>query len=568
MPATEQTWRNQKVMHIIFGVSTLVMTVATLWLLAKDHNREWKDWQLANRNKEAWMIEARHDLLADQFADTMGNYDELMRDAQVEAIDPDLVSQFKETVEAEDRRLVEAGTKFRSFNTEDLGSAITEFDGSLDSFNAAKADLASADEAARPRALGAVVAAQERSIDHRMKVLREFEPFIAEARRREKQLVGKRKFVSADRTAAVSELGLMEGGGASEAKKEAAQERIQGLTERIKSLTASIAAAKNYRLSIEGMRQNLDAKRAEVAKEKSGLTTELARLQDQVSKNSWNLGEWITRWPVLNALYDGNVRIDQIWLPELTINYNFSRPARFDRCKTCHQSISQTAAGSPTDPAYPTMPVEEREQVITMATPDEKPAEGADLREVYGMVLAPGGVVNYADVTVHYVLPESAAAKAGLQSGDVIRFVADEPVYLNVTVTDYLLTDRVEWGEEAPAKLTILRGLDHPFTSHPRLDLYLTDPSPHPEKKFGCTICHDGQGSGTEFPWTSHTPNNAEQQIAWTREHGWFDNHHWIFPMKPQRFEESNCMKCHHQKGGLEPSERFPEPPAPKLVEG
>ena len=27
-------------------------------------------------------------------------------------------------------------------------------------------------------------------------------------------------------------------------------------------------------------------------------------------------------------------------------------------------------------------------------------------------------------------------------------------------------------------------------------------------------------------------------------------------------------MKCHYDKGGLEPSARFPEPPAPKLVEG
>jgi cytochrome c2 len=38
--------------------------------------------------------------------------------------------------------------------------------------------------------------------------------------------------------------------------------------------------------------------------------------------------------------------------------------------------------------------------------------------------------------------------------------------------------------------------------------------------------------------------------------------------MKPARFTESNCLKCHHEKGSLEPSKRFPEPPAPKLVEG
>ena len=38
--------------------------------------------------------------------------------------------------------------------------------------------------------------------------------------------------------------------------------------------------------------------------------------------------------------------------------------------------------------------------------------------------------------------------------------------------------------------------------------------------------------------------------------------------MTPERFIESNCLKCHHEVVELEPSERFPEPPAPKLVAG
>lgn len=38
--------------------------------------------------------------------------------------------------------------------------------------------------------------------------------------------------------------------------------------------------------------------------------------------------------------------------------------------------------------------------------------------------------------------------------------------------------------------------------------------------------------------------------------------------MLPQRFDQSSCLKCHHQVVDLEPTERFPEPPAPKLVEG
>ena len=42
----------------------------------------------------------------------------------------------------------------------------------------------------------------------------------------------------------------------------------------------------------------------------------------------------------------------------------------------------------------------------------------------------------------------------------------------------------------------------------------------------------------------------------------------WVHGNSPARFVESNCTKCHHEKTSLEPSERFPEPPAPKLVKG
>ena len=568
MPASEQTWYNQKMLHVIFGAVSLLMLVATFWLLAKDHNREWKDWQLDNRKKEAWMIQARHDSLADQFAEKMAGYDTEIRNVQSEPIAPALFDKFRSLVTSEDERLVSEGVELKAADFSSLDSVVEVFQTSLESIAAARAQVGEADETAKQSAEIALLAAENEAVKARSGVLGELTKFAAEAKQREKVLVGSRKFVAADRTATVSELGLMEAGGAPTGEKEATQGRIQCFSDKIAELTARIAAAKNYRFGLDGVRGEIDASRASLAKEKSTMTTELSRLEDQVYLNTSNPLEWVTRWPILNAMYDGNVRIDQIWLPELTINYNFSTPARFDRCKSCHQSISQSAAGSPTDPAYPTLPAEERERVVTMALPDSAPEDDASLREVFGMVLAEEGVIDYSDVTIHYVLPESLAAKAGLESGDVIRLVGDQPVYDNATVEGYLLSERSEWGEDATASLTILRGLSHPFTTHPRLDLFLSDSSPHAEKDFGCTICHDGQGSGTEFPWTSHTPNNAEQQIKWSKEHGWFDNHHWIFPMKPARFAESNCLKCHHEKGSLEPSERFPEPPAPKLVEG
>ncbi len=86
----------------------------------------------------------------------------------------------------------------------------------------------------------------------------------------------------------------------------------------------------------------------------------------------------------------------------------------------------------------------------------------------------------------------------------------------------------------------------HPFATHPRTDLYLTSSSPHGLQKFGCTICHDGQGSGTSFKDASHTPNDPYQYELWHEKHHYNSNHFWEYPMQPERLRESTCLKCHH----------------------
>jgi hypothetical protein len=59
MPATEQTWRDQKAMHIVFGVSSVVMLISTLWMFGDDHNREWKAYQRTENKIETKMTEWR-----------------------------------------------------------------------------------------------------------------------------------------------------------------------------------------------------------------------------------------------------------------------------------------------------------------------------------------------------------------------------------------------------------------------------------------------------------------------------------------------------------------------------
>jgi mono/diheme cytochrome c family protein len=106
-----------------------------------------------------------------------------------------------------------------------------------------------------------------------------------------------------------------------------------------------------------------------------------------------------------------------------------------------------------------------------------------------------------------------------------------------------------------------------PYASHPRLDLYLTSASPHPLPKFGCTVCHEGQGSGTSLTNASHTPNDPVQKEEWEHQYKWFDNHFWEHPMYPKRFQESGCIKCHINVVELGVNDKF-GPTAPNVHRG
>ncbi len=86
-----------------------------------------------------------------------------------------------------------------------------------------------------------------------------------------------------------------------------------------------------------------------------------------------------------------------------------------------------------------------------------------------------------------------------------------------------------------------------PYATHPNTDLYLTSASPHPSGKFGCTICHEGQGSGVNFTNAAHYFNDPAQHHEWEHKYGFKTNHYWEYPMYAKRFTEATCIKCHHK---------------------
>lgn len=107
----------------------------------------------------------------------------------------------------------------------------------------------------------------------------------------------------------------------------------------------------------------------------------------------------------------------------------------------------------------------------------------------------------------------------------------------------------------------------HPFATHPNPALYVTAASPHPVSDFGCTICHEGQGSGTSFGNAEHTPNDPHVQHEWEEEYGFHANHFWEYPMLPERLREASCIKCHHDVVELGVHPEFGAS-APKVTRG
>ena len=87
-----------------------------------------------------------------------------------------------------------------------------------------------------------------------------------------------------------------------------------------------------------------------------------------------------------------------------------------------------------------------------------------------------------------------------------------------------------------------------PFTTHPRLDLYITSSSPHSMDQFGCTSCHAGRARGTTFNSSSHTPGSLEQKKEWEEKYDWEKIHHWLQPMLPTKYTQASCFTCHESQ--------------------
>ena len=200
-------------MHVIFGVSSLVMLVGTIWMLAKDHNREWRQWQLDDRARERWTAEAQ---LAQAEADSTAKLEDLrsqLAAAQSSKIDAELVSRFRAARRGRGR----AAGASRKTNSE-----AADFGGLEQSLS----QLEERGERQRRSGRGSRRAACDA-----------LERFVREARRRESTLLSEKKFLAADQTAAVSARGLAVGEGQPTGEIET---QIQELADKIQTCRCGV----------------------------------------------------------------------------------------------------------------------------------------------------------------------------------------------------------------------------------------------------------------------------------------------------------------------------------------
>ncbi|MEX2187033.1 MAG: c-type cytochrome [Pirellulales bacterium] len=540
MPATEQTWRNLKSMHVVFGVSSLALLATTLWMLVADHDRSWKEPQRQFRT-----IETRY-LTMQAMQQETAAFDARLRDleeAEQRAKASDAPATVVDNFIAEARRLDE------QYET-DVGQS------RLDAVDAAAKELDKNTPADDESKLAAATKARDELVKAMLEVIKQVQ-FVENVTAGEKKTKGSIR----DQARSSYELAIRDSLPATVADErlgtfEKVEEQVNDLDQRIKEIKAR-------RNDLEALAAQVTAPVENAEKALKEHKKELDRLHKAAENRGANFGKWLLEFPIFDA-FGSPLRPIQIWLPDLTIKYPLNKVARFDRCMTCHLGMDRSKPGSATDPAYP------HESRLFVNLIPQKPESDGDqerlptLENVYGMKFADAGLLDETAVTV-VVFPRSPAAKSGMQTADVLTAIGGARV-IDRAMARRLLVDAAEWGQ--PIAIEVRRGLPQPFSAHPRLDLIGADTSPHPFARFGCSICHEGQGTATAFQHAEHAPNTVADEDRWRRDYKWYANHYWDWPQKPKRFIESSCLKCHHEVVDLRASEKFPDPPAPKLTHG
>jgi mono/diheme cytochrome c family protein len=497
MAATDQFYRNQKALNIVFAVSCILLLLSTLWMFAQDYYRPFKDVQRKFRDVEAAVNER---LMLDQLPE--GGAFEEARQAVVGARQ-ELAKKRAEVSNIEKELIVE-----RDKRDSDYRAVKADYDSLVSYYNI--------------------------SIEH-----------LGEAKaRKDDQEVERLRREVERRQARMAEL---------EAELSQCQDDLDETKQKIQE-------------QVEDKLKGHKAALAEAERELKEYTGAFDRFAKATSQKTWKFGDTFRALPILDG-FESPTKIHQFTLPDLTIDYGgFKDVPRYDRCTTCHLGIDRGIFDRKSLAELSTVPLELEEKLEGAEdlfkerqqggeslgfNPGNLPSTSSSVPFWLGLVLA------ILSVTASVILCLTGAARLGTGIGlGGVTFA-----FLTWLLTTLLMT-----GDPVVKKVDLTSGEVTQYCAHPRLELFVGSNSPHPVQKFGCTICHEGQGSATDFFNAAHTPSNSPELHEWEKKHHWHRSHFWDFPMLSSRFVESSCLKCHHQVTDLIREGSKEE--APKLLRG
>ena len=538
MAATDKPYRNQRTLDIVFAVSCILMLASTVWMLVVDYNREFKAVQRNFRDVESVLNERQ--MLA-QLPDPA----EVKKLQEEVAAKKQAVEEARKQVLPEEQRL----TAERDERTATFRSIKADFDSVMSLYNIEVEERDQAGISDKTRAERAEkVKARREELDKLQHDLDEAQKAVDQAEAEYKQKV-----------------------------------------------TDPVADAQNKLADAENAEKKVAANFDRFAK----LTVQ----------KEWGLGDAFRALPILDA-FESPTKIKQIVLNDLPIEYgSFKYVTRYDRCTSCHLAIDRATFDRDTLTTLTRDDKAAREAmkqaaltasnelaaIAARASDDDRNAATANLVKVKAALDAPAKPEGDQPDDPYAVYHGLAKVLSDLRGGDVPGTaygpIDEELAHVKV------LTDQYEQAKTLPKKLETARRLcqerkdkgeslgfdpgDLPsqartvgltsgqimeYSAHPRLELFVDSNSPHPMEKFGCTICHAGQGSATDFQLADHTPADDRQNGKWEKAYHWHFDHDWEFPMLSSRFVESSCIKCHHEVTDLVRQGSKEE--APKLLRG
>ena len=274
MPATEETYRRQPTLHLVFAISSIAMLLSTVWMVMADHFRPWKQVQREFQQVEREKLEAAEkEKLEEQKKKYQTQIDEI--DAKIKA--------------------AEAGAETRGRELRKIDNELNMLEGTAeDARHAAAVQEGRARQQAQP------------------------------LRRHDRPRRGTR------------------GAGLPDHRRRRGREELDDLSKELEKAEGELNGEEGREGEAPGPRRR--PQEGAGAADPRGRP---GRARDQAEGRALRRSRhWYSKPMAFLRSLPGidlmpPTKIQQISLPELTINYNFKEVPRYDRCTTCHQGIDR-----------------------------------------------------------------------------------------------------------------------------------------------------------------------------------------------------------------------------------